>query len=254
MSPFYFLSMLGTGVLVLMFTLFMPMLLVTSFPPSPSKRTILQRRQNPQTLLHNDQMKRPLLDTIASFLFQLETNRVKASSQVDDKGRLGEPMEWSQDSSLANRWSLVMAEKGYGFKQWVADIIAGDYNQEETLDLIQTFIQQQQHDSSEPASPVPVPIVMFSFTTCPFCRRAKDLLDGARIPYRVLELDELKDNKGNEIRSMLGKMTKRTSVPSIFIHGKAIGGLNDGMPGLQALYDAGELDPFMVLGSGTSDS
>jgi glutaredoxin 3 len=187
------------------------------------------------TVLLNDKMQRPLLDTIASFLFQLETNRVKASSQIDDKGRFGEPMEWSQDSSLANRLSQIMADKGYFFKQWVADIIAGDYNREETQKFIQTLVQ----DSSEP-------VVMFSFTTCPFCRRAKDLLDEKCIPYKVLELDELDNNRGNEIRSMLGVMTRRTSVPSIFIRGKPIGGLNDGMPGLQILNNTGALDRMLA--------
>ena len=72
---------------------------------------------------------------------------------------------------------------------------------------------------------------MYSFTTCPFCRKAKDYLDRESIPYRAIELDELDGNEGNEIRAELGRMTKRTSVPSIFIGGEYIGGCNDG-PGL----------------------
>ena len=202
---------------------------VTTTPNSSSST----QSQRPNSTLYNDKMQRPILDTLASFLFQLETNRVKASSQMDDKGRFGEPMEWSQDSSLANRFSQIMADKGYFFKQWVADIVAGEYNREETLQFIQTFV------SSEP-------VIMFSFTTCPFCRRAKDLLEEKQISYKVLELDELEDNRGNEIRSMLGIMTKRTSVPSIFIHGKPIGGLNDGMPGLQILSRTGALDRILA--------
>ena len=85
---------------------------------------------------------------------------------------------------------------------------------------------------------------MFSFTTCPFCRRAKDYLDEKGIAYRVLELDELEGNEGNEIRAVLGKLTKRTSVPSIFVGGTYIGGCNDG-PGLLPLGESGELDKLL---------
>lgn len=177
-------------------------------------------------------MKRPFMDQLATLLFKLETNRVKDSSEVDDKGRLGEPMEWSEQDSLANKLSEFMADKGYVFKQLIADIIARKYDQDETRKFIQDFVRSK-------------PVVMFSFTTCPFCRRAKDLLDEKRIDYAVIELDELENNQGNEIRAMLGLMTKRTSVPAIFIHGKAIGGMNDGMPGLKALNESGELDRWV---------
>jgi glutaredoxin 3 len=76
---------------------------------------------------------------------------------------------------------------------------------------------------------------MYSFSTCPFCRKAKDFLEDQNIAYSAIELDLLEDNRGNEIRAALGKMTKRTSVPSIFINGNYIGGCNDGNPGLLPL-------------------
>jgi glutaredoxin 3 len=84
------------------------------------------------------------------------------------------------------------------------------------------------------------PVAIFSFSTCPFCRRAKDFLDEKGIQYSSIELDELDGNEGNEIRAMLGKRTRRTSVPSIFIGGNYIGGCNDG-PGLMPLAESGEL-------------
>ena len=87
-------------------------------------------------------------------------------------------------------------------------------------------------------------IAMFSFTTCPFCRRAKDVLDERGIRYAVLELDELEGNEGNEIRAELGRKTKRTSVPSIFVRGQYIGGCNDG-PGLIPLMESGEFDRLL---------
>ena len=98
------------------------------------------------------------------------------------------------------------------------------------------------------------PVAMFSFTTCPFCRRAKDVLDEKGVPYVSMELDERGGNRGNEIRATLGRMTKRTSVPSIFVGGQSIGGCNDG-PGLIPLNESGELDRLLsasVDGSTTS--
>eukprot|EP00536_Pseudo-nitzschia_multiseries_P005095 jgi/Psemu1/303111/fgenesh1_kg.92_\ len=179
-------------------------------------------------------MKRPVLDQLASFLFRLENDRVVKSTVVDDMGRSGEPMEWSESDSLANRFSTIVASNslGYRFKQFVADIVAGDdYDVEQVNARIDNFVSDN-------------PVAMFSFTTCPFCRRAKDLLDEKGVPYEVIELDELEGNAGNEIRANLGRKTGRTSVPSIFIGGNYIGGCNDG-PGLLPLEKSGELDVLL---------
>ena len=64
------------------------------------------------------------------------------------------------------------------------------------------------------------------------------------IPYQSLELDDLPGNRGNEIRAMLGRKTRRTSVPSIFIGGQYIGGCNDG-PGLLPLAESGQLKLYL---------
>lgn len=176
------------------------------------------------------EMKRPILDQVATFLFRLENDRVQKSSIIDEKGRMGEPMEWSEGESFANKFSEIIASNdiGYSFKQFVADIVAGDFNEEEAKNEIDAFIEEN-------------PVAMFSFSTCPFCRRAKDFFEEKGIPYKALELDELDGNKGNEIRAILGKKTRRTSVPSIFIGTNYIGGCNDG-PGLLPLASSGELD------------
>lgn len=179
-------------------------------------------------------MKRPILDQLASTLFRLENERVENSSEVDEKGRMGEPMEWSENDSFANKFSQVVSGNsiGYQFKQFVADIVAGkDFDQVLVGQKIDTFVSDH-------------PVAMFSFSTCPFCRKAKDVLDEKGIAYQSLELDELDGNEGNEIRAMLGRKTKRTSVPSIFIGGEYIGGCNDG-PGLLPLAQSGELDKLL---------
>lgn len=185
------------------------------------------------TTTARDEMKRPILDQVASALFKLESDRVEASSVADDKGRFGEPMEWSDGSSVANRFSEVVASNplGYRFKQWVADIVAGDYDKAVVSSTVESFIAENE-------------IAMFSFTTCPFCRRAKDALDERGISYHTIELDELEGNAGNEIRAVLGEKTKRTSVPSIFVRGQYIGGCNDG-PGLLPLMESGEFDKLV---------
>ncbi|KAL7525220.1 hypothetical protein ACHAXR_002697 [Thalassiosira sp. AJA248-18] len=168
-------------------------------------------------------MKRPILDRLATFVFKLENDRVANSSVVDEKGRSGEPMEWAEDNSLANQLSTMIATNdiGYKFKQTVADLVAGEYDKEAREESIRNFIGE-------------TPVAMYSFTTCPFCRKAKDFLEEKSIPYESIELDLLPGNEGNEIRAELGRMTKRTSVPSIFIGGEYVGGCNDG-PGLLPL-------------------
>jgi glutaredoxin 3 len=177
------------------------------------------------------EMKRPILDQIATTLFSLETERVEKSSELDSQGRMGEPMAWSEEQSLANKLSEFMATRAYGFKQFVADLVAGDYDQGATDQLIDELIQ-------------PNDVALFSFTTCPFCRRAKDELDERGISYAALELDELPGNEGNEIRAQLGRRTGRTSVPSIFVKGKFVGGCNDG-PGLLPLLENGEFESMI---------
>ena len=186
---------------------------------------------SPSTL--SSSMRRPVLDKIATELFALENRRVEASSVVDDAGRFGEPMEWAEATSLANKVSEAMASgPGYAFKQAVADIVAGEYDAEAIRDTIESHVASSR-------------VSMFSFSTCPFCRKSKDLLDECGISYAAMELDERQD--GNQLRAELGKMTKRTSVPAIFIDGRCIGGCNDGSPGLVPLAESGELRSLLGL-------
>jgi glutaredoxin 3 len=206
--------------------------LATSQAPHTNERSVKERSSSFEPL---DAMKRPLLDRIASTLFQLETTRVEESSVLDDQGRMGEPMEWSQSSSFANKFSEMIASNslGYSLKQGVADIVAGDFDEDAVSEKIDSFVATNS-------------VAMFSFSTCPFCRRAKDILDEKGVEYQTMELDELDRNEGNEIRAMLGRKTKRTSVPAIFIGSKYIGGCNDG-PGLLPLNESGELDELLKL-------
>jgi len=86
-------------------------------------------------------MKRPILDTLATFVFKLENDRVAKSSVPDEKGRSGEPMEWAEEGSIANRFSQFVSSNdiGYKFKQAVADIVAGEYDREARTGSIRGF-------------------------------------------------------------------------------------------------------------------
>lgn len=143
-------------------------------------------------------------------------------------GWTGEPLAWAEQDSWTQKLSAFTQSRLGGLKQFLADRVAGDYDVAAVDGTIDAFLAAH-------------PVVLFSFTSCPFCRRAKDRLDELRVTYFALELDE--DPLGPAIRAQLGRRTGRTSVPSIWISGDYIGGLNDGEPGLLPLDSQGLLLP-----------
>ncbi|QJX71311.1 YqaJ viral recombinase [Faustovirus] len=67
-------------------------------------------------------------------------------------------------------------------------------------------------------------IVVFSASYCPWCRRAKDLLNARGAKYVVVELD---DPRNADIKPVLASMTDRKTIPNIFIDAINIGGYDD---------------------------
>ncbi|EEC49360.1 predicted protein, partial [Phaeodactylum tricornutum CCAP 1055/1] len=65
-------------------------------------------------------------------------------------------------------------------------------------------------------------VLMLSFTTCPFCVKAKQVLDAKNAKYVAVELDM--DPEGKAIRAEMGELLGRTSVPAVWIDGKFVGG------------------------------
>lgn len=75
---------------------------------------------------------------------------------------------------------------------------------------------------------------------CPYCTRAKALLDGKGAPYE--EIDVTMDRAGFD--AMVARAGGRRTVPQIFIDGRHIGGSDD----LAALDAKGGLDPLLAAG------
>jgi glutaredoxin 3 len=82
-------------------------------------------------------------------------------------------------------------------------------------------------------------IEIYTWSRCPFCIRAKALLDQKGVEYTEYVID------GDESarRKMSVRANGRRSVPQIFIDDQHIGGCDD----IHALDAQGKLDPLLVL-------
>ena len=81
------------------------------------------------------------------------------------------------------------------------------------------------------------PVVVYSKDYCPYCTRAKTLLDKIGVTCKVVEINQMEGDTGLQIQATLYKMTSQKTVPNIFVGGNSIGGNSE----LQALYQAGKL-------------
>ena len=81
-------------------------------------------------------------------------------------------------------------------------------------------------------------VEIYTWRTCPFCIRAKHLLDSKQVSYAEYAIDG--DNAARD--AMAERSGGRRSVPEIFIDDRHIGGCDE----LHALERAGELDPLLA--------
>jgi len=79
-------------------------------------------------------------------------------------------------------------------------------------------------------------IIIYSTATCPYCDRAKELLDAKGVSYQEIRID-LDDAARQEMMTKSGRRT----VPQIFINDEAVGGFDD----LYALDKDGKLDNML---------
>lgn len=83
-------------------------------------------------------------------------------------------------------------------------------------------------------------VEVYTTPICPYCWRAKRLLDSKKVDYTEINLWTEKARR----QEMVERAEGRTSVPQIFIDGKGIGGSDD----LAALEQAGKLDALLDAG------
>ena len=116
-------------------------------------------------------------------------------------------------------------------KKKLVKSLAGEYDEEAIKARILGLIEAN-------------PILMLSFTTWPYCIKAKEVLDAKSVKYTVVELDT--DPDGKAIRAEMADFIGRTSVPAIWIGGQFVGGCNDGpMGGIVKLNESGELNGLL---------
>jgi len=77
---------------------------------------------------------------------------------------------------------------------------------------------------------------IYTKRNCPFCVRAKALLDRKAVPYEEIDA-EGKD----ELRTWLAEVTGQKTVPQVFVGDRPLGGFSD----VDALDTAGKLDPIL---------
>ncbi|XP_031138305.1 glutaredoxin 2 isoform X1 [Sander lucioperca] len=82
-------------------------------------------------------------------------------------------------------------------------------------------------------------VVIFSKTTCPYCKMAKNVFNEIGATYKVIELDE--HNDGRRLQEALAQMTGARTVPRVFINGNCIGGGSD----TKQLHQQGRLLPLI---------
>lgn len=80
-------------------------------------------------------------------------------------------------------------------------------------------------------------VTIYTKAYCPYCVRAKSVLDNKGVAYQEIRIDEQPELRPQMIERAGG----RTTVPQIFIGEQHIGGCDD----MVALDARGQLDPLL---------
>jgi glutaredoxin 3 len=81
---------------------------------------------------------------------------------------------------------------------------------------------------------------MYSTSWCPYCERARSLLERKQVPFEDIDIDARPEARAE----MIARSGRRT-VPQIFIGETHVGGCDD----LHALEASGRLDPLLNQGT-----
>lgn len=79
-------------------------------------------------------------------------------------------------------------------------------------------------------------VIMYSKQWCPFCMRAKQLLNSKNVSFTEIDI-----GKQPELRPQMIELSQRTTVPQIFINEHHVGGWDD----LSAANASGSLDKLL---------
>lgn len=109
-------------------------------------------------------------------------------------------------------------------------MLAGDYDPAAVKAKVQALAAQ-------------APVVVFSQTSCPFCKKSKELLKEVGADFATVEVDTM-GAEGYAIRVELAALTGRSTVPNVFVGQKSVGGFTDG-PGVETLNKEGKLVPML---------
>jgi glutaredoxin 3 len=80
-------------------------------------------------------------------------------------------------------------------------------------------------------------VVMYATAWCPYCARARELLESKKIDYEVIDVD-----RDPALRQEMMARSNRHTVPQIFIGDVHVGGCDD----LHALNAKAGLDPLLA--------
>jgi glutaredoxin 3 len=81
-------------------------------------------------------------------------------------------------------------------------------------------------------------VVIYTTNYCPYCFRAKSLLRSKNVEFEEIDVTD-----DPERRAEMERLSRRHTVPQIFIDGQPVGGFDD----VQRLNNAGRLDQMLGL-------
>eukprot|EP01134_Creolimax_fragrantissima_P007718 CFRG7718T1 len=85
-------------------------------------------------------------------------------------------------------------------------------------------------------------VAIFTSASCPYCYKAKDLLDQLGVKYTDVAIDTEPSQSIQDIRLQIQKMSGQRTVPQIFINQASVGGFSD----LQMAHSNGTLAKLLV--------
>jgi glutaredoxin 3 len=80
-------------------------------------------------------------------------------------------------------------------------------------------------------------VVMYATAWCPYCARARELLESKKVDFQVIDID-----RDPALRQEMMARSNHHTVPQIFIGDVHVGGCDD----LHALNAKGGLDPLLA--------